>query len=61
MLRFGFDLGTDVFEFCCVFWYHCNLLMNETKKMVHGRKGTKRCHVLYGSKIWVILCVLLEK
>ena len=50
MLRFGFDPGTDVFGFCCVFWYHCNLLMNG-KKMVHGREGTKRCHVLYESEI----------
>ena len=54
MLRFGFDPGTDVFEFCFMFWYHCNLLMNETKKKkkkVHGREGTKRCLVLYGSEI----------
>ena len=29
--------------------------------MVHGREGTKRCPVLYGSEIWAILCVLLEK
>ena len=32
VLRFGFDLETNVFGFCCEFWYHCNLLMNETKK-----------------------------
>ena len=57
---FGFDLGTYVFWFYCVFWYHCNLLMNEIKKMVHGHEGTKRCPVLYGSEIWIILCVLLE-
>ena len=31
VLRFGFDPGTDVFWFCCVFLYHSNLLMNETK------------------------------
>ena len=31
------------------------------KKKVHGREGTKRCHVLDGSEIWAILCVLLEK
>ena len=43
MLRFGFDPGTDVFEFCDVFWYHINSVTN--------RKGTKRCPVLYGSKI----------
>ena len=36
-----------------MFWYHSNSVTN--------RKGTKRCHVLYGSKIWAILCVLLEK
>ena len=26
--------------------------------MVHGCEGTERCLVLYGSKIWVILCVI---
>ena len=31
VLRFGFDPETDVFGFCYVFWYHCNLLMNEKK------------------------------
>ena len=61
MSRFDFDPGTYVFRFCWVFWYHINLLMNGTKKMVHGREGTKRCPVLYGSEIWAILCVLLEK
>ena len=29
--------------------------------MVHGREGAKRCLVLYGSEIFSILCVLLEK
>ena len=32
MLRFGFDPRTDVFGFYYVFWYHCNLLINGTKK-----------------------------
>ena len=31
VLRFGFDPGTDVFKFCCVFWYHSDSLTNETK------------------------------
>ena len=53
MLRFGFNLRTDVFGFCDMFLYHGNSVIN--------REGTKRCHVLYGSEIWVILCVLLEK
>ena len=52
MLRFGFDPGTNVFEFCDVFWYHNNSVTN--------REGTKRCLVLYGPEIWVILCVLVE-
>ena len=52
-LRFGFDPRTDVFGFCGVFWYHSNLVTNH--------EGTKRCLVLYGSEIWAILCVLLEK
>ena len=43
VLRFGFDLGTDVFGFCGVFWYPNNLVIN--------REGTKRCHVFYGSEI----------
>ena len=50
MLRFGFDLETDVFGFCGVFWYHSNLVTNYEK--------TKRCLVLYGSEIWAILCVV---
>ena len=25
-----------------------------------NREGTKRCPVLYGSEIWVILCVIVE-
>ena len=29
--------------------------------MVHDREGTKRCPVLYGSKIWVIWCVIIGK
>ena len=29
--------------------------------MVHGREGTKRYSVLYGSKILVILCVIVGK
>ena len=53
MLRFGFDPRTDVFGFCGVFWYHNNSVTN--------REGTKRCPVLYGSEILVILCVIVEK
>ena len=53
VLRFSFNLGTDVFGFCDVFWYHSNSVTNH--------EGTKKCHVLYGFEIWVILCVLLEK
>ena len=53
MLRFGFDLWTDVFRFYGVFWYPNNLVMN--------REGTKRCSILYGSEIWAILCVIVEK
>ena len=49
-MRFDFDPETDVFGFCGVFWYHSNSVMN--------REGTKRCHVLCGSEIWVILCVI---
>ena len=29
--------------------------------MVHGREGTERGPVLYESKIWVILCVIVGK
>ena len=53
MLRFGFDPRTNVFGFCGVFWCHSNSVMN--------REGTKRCPVLYGSEIWVILCVIVVK
>ena len=31
VLRFGFDPETDVFGFCCVFWYHSDSLTNGTK------------------------------
>ena len=50
---FGFDPKTYVFRFCGVFWYHNNSVMN--------REGTKRCPVLYGSEIWAILFVIVEK
>ena len=53
MLRSSFDPGTDVFGFCGVFWSHSNSVTN--------REGTKRCSVLYGSEIWVILCVIVGK
>ena len=53
MLRFGFDLETDVFGFCGVFWYHINSVTN--------REWTKRCLILYGSEIWAILCVIVGK
>ena len=53
MLRFGFDPGTDVFGFCDVFWYHSNSVTNH--------EGTKRCPVIYGSEIWVILYVIVGK
>ena len=53
MLRFGFHPETDFFGFCGVFWYHINSMTN--------REGTKRCPVLYGSEIWVILCVIVGK
>ena len=41
VLRFGFDLGTDVFRFCGVFWY--------SNKSVMNCEGTKRCLVF----LWV--------
>ena len=50
---FGFNPGADVFGFCSVFWYHSNLLTNH--------EGTKKCPVLCGSEIWVILCVIVGK
>ena len=53
MLRFGFDPETDVFGFCGVSWYHSNSVTN--------REETKRCHVLYGSEILAILCVIVGK
>ena len=53
MLRFGFDLGTDAFEFYGVFWYPNNSVMNH--------EGTKRCPVFYRSQIWAIFCVIVRK
>ena len=40
---FGFNLRTDVFGFCSVFWYHSNSMMN--------CEGTKRCPILCGPEI----------
>ena len=51
VLKFGFNPGTYVFGFCDVFWHHGNSVTN--------REWTKRCPVLYRSKIWVILCVIV--
>ena len=53
MLRCGFDPETDFFGFCGVFWYHSSSMTN--------REGTKRCPILYGSEILVILCVIVGK
>ena len=36
-----------------VFWYHSNSMTN--------RERTKRCPVVYGSKIWAILYVIIGK
>ena len=52
-LSFGFDPGTEVFGFCGVFLYHSNSMTNH--------EGTKRCPVLYGSEIFVILCITVGK
>ena len=52
-LRFGFDPGTNVFEFNGVFWYHSNSVTN--------RERTKRCPILYEPEIWAILCVIIGK
>ena len=30
VLTFGFDPGTDVFRFCCVFWYQSDSMTNGT-------------------------------
>ena len=51
VLRFSLIPRLMSSAFFFVFCYHCNFLMNRTKKMVHGREGTKRCPVLYGSEI----------
>ena len=47
VLRFSFDPKTDVFGFYNVFWYHSNSVTN--------REGTKRCPVVYGSEMYVIV------
>ena len=41
MLRFGFDPRTDVFGFCCEFWYHSDMVTNETKNGSQQWKGPK--------------------
>ena len=52
-LRFGFDPGIDIFGFCGVFWYHSISVTN--------REGTKKCPVVYGFDILVILYVIIGK
>ena len=59
MLRFGFDPETDVFEFCCVFWYHNDSMTNGTK-MVHSREGTEMCLVLMGPRLGPFYVLLLN-
>ena len=52
-LRFGFDPGTNVFEFCDVFWYHSNSMTNCER--------VKMCPVLYESEFRSFCMLLLEK
>ena len=57
VLSLGFDPGTDVFGFCCVFWYHCDSVTNGTKKWFIVVKGSRGVLFLW-AKIGVILCVI---
>ena len=41
VLKFGFDPGTNVFGFRCVFWYHSDLVSNGTKKWLIAVKGPR--------------------
>ena len=50
MLRFGFDLGTDFFGFCGVFWYPNNSVTN--------REGTRGVLFYVGPRFRPF-CVLL--
>ena len=49
VLRFGFDPRTDVFEFCDMFWYPNNSVMN--------RKGPRGALFSMGPRFWSF-CVL---
>ena len=51
MLRFGFDPGTDVFEFYGVFWYPNNSVTN--------REGRRDALFYVGPRF--ILCVVVVK
>ena len=53
MLRFGFDPVTDVFQFCGVFWYHNNSVMN--------REGTKGALFYMDPRFEPFCMLLLEK
>ena len=50
---FDFDPETDICGFCGVSCYRNNSVTN--------REVTKRCHVLCGSDILAILCVIVVK
>ena len=54
MLRFGFDLGIDVFGFYGVFWYPNNPVTN--------REKTKRRPIVYGFEICAVLgCLFCDE
>ena len=60
MLRFGFDPRTDVFEFCYVFWYHSNLVMNGTRKWFIAVKGLRGALFLMGPRLGPFCVLLLD-
>ena len=62
VLRFGFDPKTDVFGFCCVFWYHNDLMVNEIKKWFIAVKGPKGALFLWvrNRGHFVCYCLVFE-
>ena len=60
VLKFGFDHGTNVFGFCCVFWYHSDSMTNGTKKMVRSCEGTEMCSIFMGLRLGPFCVFLLD-
>ena len=61
MLRFSFDPGTYVFEFCYVFWYHSDSVTNGTKNGFIAMEGPRDALFLWVREWDHFVCCCLIK